>query len=127
MKYLISVTLLSLPLLGCDFPDPEQIRENQFLPDKNFKPNIRIGEAKYNSSCSQCHGKSARGSSIGPPLVHKLYLPNHHADQSFRWAVRDGVKQHHWHFGDMPKMKDITPEDIANIILYVRTEQRNAN
>jgi len=115
--------ILFILLLSCELPNPEQIRENQFLPEKGFIANSQLGEIKYSELCIQCHGLSAQGTTQGPPLVHKIYLPDHHADQAFRWAVRDGVKQHHWHFSDMPKIENATAEDVAHIIAYVREEQ----
>ncbi len=62
----------------------------------------------------------------GPPLIHDIYRPGHHADLSFHWAVKDGTKQHHWHFGDMPPIADVSPEQVGHIIAYVRREQRRA-
>ena len=71
----------------------------------------------------RCHGKAAQGSDQGPPLVNDIYKPNHHADQAFRWAVKDGVTQHHWHFGNMPPIPNATPDDVAHIIVYIRQKQ----
>ena len=124
MKYLLLMIVLLLE--SCDLPSPEQIRKNQYLPEKAVIPDSRLGKIKYAELCVQCHGKSAKGTHQGPPLIHKIYAPNHHADQAFRWAVRDGVKQHHWRFGDMPQIKNATPEDVAHIIKYIRQNQRKA-
>jgi hypothetical protein len=41
-------------------------------------------------------------------------------------AVRDGVKQHHWHFGNMPPQPEVTPEQTGHVIAYVRGLQRQA-
>ena len=40
------------------------------------------GQAIFKINCSQCHGPSAGGTRQGPPLIHKYYEPNHHADRS---------------------------------------------
>jgi hypothetical protein len=41
-------------------------------------------------------------------------------------AAGDGVKQHHWQFGDMPPQPNISPEEMGHIIAWVRQEQRRA-
>ncbi len=119
----LSGFLLLLLLQSCELPDPEEIRKNQYLPEKGFLPNTNLGKAKFEIHCIRCHGKNAQGSNNGPSLINKIYAPDHHADQAFRWAVKDGVKQHHWHFGDMPSIPEASPEDTAHIVLYVRQLQ----
>jgi len=85
----------------------------------------KAGEAAFNQNCSACHGANAAGKNgIAPPLVHKIYEPNHHADMSFVLAAKQGVRQHHWRFGNMPPMPDVDDKEIASIIEYVRTLQR---
>lgn len=66
------------------------------------------------------------GTKQGPPLVHKIYEPNHHGDAAFQRAAANGVKAHHWEFGNMPKIEGATPEDVAQIIKYVRWLQQQA-
>jgi mono/diheme cytochrome c family protein len=61
------------------------------------------GEAKFNTNCARCHGQQATGTAQGPPLVHKIYEPNHHGDFAFQRAAANGVRAHHWQFGDMPR------------------------
>lgn len=87
---------------------------------------IARGEAAFNKNCSQCHGPKAAGTGKGPPLVHKIYHPNHHADVTFRWAVDRGVRSHHWFFGDMPKKEGVSPDEVEAIIQYVRKLQKEA-
>jgi mono/diheme cytochrome c family protein len=84
------------------------------------------GEALFNTHCSKCHGPVARGTEKGPPLLHKIYEPNHHSDFSFRRAVEMGVRAHHWRFGDMPKVEGVTPEETGLIIKYIRQIQQEA-
>ena len=121
MKYLFLI--VAVLLQSCELPNPEQVRTNQYLPVKDVTPDISIGKVKFEAYCIRCHGKDAQGSSHGPPLVDEIYNPDHHADQAFRWAVKDGVTQHHWHFGNMPPITKATPEDVAHIIAYVRQLQ----
>jgi mono/diheme cytochrome c family protein len=83
------------------------------------------GEALFNDNCASCHGKNAAGrDGNGPPLIHKIYEPSHHADGSFYLAAMRGVRAHHWPFGDMPSVEDIRQEQVASIVTYVRTLQR---
>ena len=83
------------------------------------------GETAFNSKCASCHGASAAGQDgVAPPLIHKIYEPGHHGDTSFALAAKQGVRQHHWRFGNMPPVPGITDAEISNIIVYVRTLQR---
>jgi mono/diheme cytochrome c family protein len=87
---------------------------------------LASGEEKFNSYCSRCHGSEGKGTEQGPPLVHKIYEPNHHGDFAFQRAAGQGVRAHHWKFGNMPKIDGVTPEDVNEIIHYVRWLQRQA-
>ena len=84
----------------------------------------QAGEIAFNANCSLCHGANAAGTNLGPPLVHKIYEPNHHQDFSFRNAVQNGVPAHHWQFGNMPPAPQVAEDDIERIICYVRELQR---
>ncbi|MFD0917568.1 c-type cytochrome [Pseudahrensia aquimaris] len=83
------------------------------------------GEKAFNANCSSCHGTNASGKDgFAPPLVHKIYEPSHHSDMSFVLAVKQGVRQHHWPYGNMPPIAGVSDQEIADIIIYVRTLQR---
>jgi mono/diheme cytochrome c family protein len=84
------------------------------------------GEDVFNAYCARCHGMLGAGTDKGPPLVHRIYEPNHHSDMSFRWAMERGVRAHHWAFGDMPRIEGLSPEDADIIIGYVRSLQKEA-
>lgn len=86
----------------------------------------REGEAWFGKFCSECHGANAVGADgKGPPLVHRIYEPNHHADAAFFLAARQGVRAHHWPFGDMQPLEvDLTDAAIERIVAYVRALQR---
>lgn len=94
--------------------------------DKPRPAELEEGEATFNTFCSRCHGAQGKGTSNGPPLVHKIYEPNHHADMAFQRAAAQGVRAHHWKFGNMPKIEGVTSEDVTHIIGYVRWLQRQA-
>jgi mono/diheme cytochrome c family protein len=82
------------------------------------------GRALFDANCAVCHGANAAGSDRGPPLVHRIYEPSHHADLSFVLAVRKGVRAHHWRFGDMPAVAGVTEAEAIRITAYVRALQR---
>jgi mono/diheme cytochrome c family protein len=83
------------------------------------------GAAIYEAACTSCHGDNAAGrNGIAPPLVHPLYRPGHHADIAFWLAARDGVRSHHWLFGDMPPVAGMTRPQVDKIVAYVRALQR---
>ncbi len=86
----------------------------------------QAGEERFNELCARCHGMAGRGTNAGPPLVHKIYEPSHHADFAFMRAAMQGVRAHHWKFGNMPKISEATPDDVTQIIPYVRWLQRQA-
>jgi len=83
-----------------------------------------MGSANFEESCASCHGANAAGSDKGPPLVHKIYEPSHHADFSFVLAAKNGVRAHHWGFGDMKPVPGVTDKQIEWITQYVREMQR---
>jgi len=95
-------------------------------PTPGVTPNPSLGKALYEKSCAQCHGTDLRGSEQGPPLVHRIYEPSHHADIAFQLAVRYGTRQHHWSFGDMKPVEGVSPDEVAHIIAYARFKQREA-
>jgi cytochrome c2 len=87
---------------------------------------FQLGEGKFNNFCARCHGVEGNGTKQGPPLVHKIYEPNHHGDAAFQRAAANGVRAHHWQFGDMPKIDGVKPEEVDQIVKYVRWLQRQA-
>jgi len=82
------------------------------------------GEVVFNANCAACHGKNAAGTDQGPPLIHNIYNPGHHADMAFYRAANLGTPQHHWRFGDMPPQKQVSKDDVTLIIKYIREVQR---
>jgi len=84
------------------------------------------GEQLFGARCGACHGLRGGGSAQGPPLVHRVYEPSHHADAAFLRAVQVGVRAHHWRFGDMRPVPGLTLDDVDRIVGYVRWLQREA-
>lgn len=84
------------------------------------------GEALFNTHCAACHGQKAMGTDHGPPFIDRIYEPNHHADATFQLAARNGVRSHHWTFGNMPPVAGASQADVNEIIGYIRWLQRQA-
>lgn len=117
---------LTLSMLTACVGNSDQLSSPLLLPAGNFRADDAKGESLYLSHCQACHGTAGKGTDQGPPLVHRIYRPNHHSDMSFYKAVQRGTLSHHWRFGNMPPLPAVTPEDTSNIILYIRKLQAAA-
>lgn len=95
-------------------------------PGDGLSAQARQGEIAFNARCALCHGIGAAGTTLGPPLAHRIYEPGHHQDFAFRNAIRNGVTAHHWQFGNMPPVPGVSDDDVEAIICYVRELQRAA-
>lgn len=120
----MSLALSASLLAGCEQSAPKGARERLHLPEPAFVADPARGKSLFEADCAQCHGKDLRGADKGPPLVHAVYRPAQHADLSFHLAVKNGVRAHHWSFGDMAPVEGVTPEDVGHIVAYVRRQQR---
>ncbi|MBU2864760.1 cytochrome c [Reinekea forsetii] len=90
-----------------------------------LSPRAAAGQLTFNENCAACHGTNGQGTLIGPPLIHNIYNPGHHPNESFTRAVLKGVQQHHWQYGNMPPQPHIGFSEITNIIAFVREVQAN--
>ncbi len=94
------------------------------VPDQ-LSDNAAIGKRAFEANCAACHAVNAAGQDgVAPPLIHKIYEPSHHGDESFQRAVALGVRSHHWPFGDMPAVDGVGRADVTYIIAYIRELQR---
>ena len=109
---------------ACSGSEDEVARRLASLPPTPAEH--RAGEQLFDRNCASCHGAKGRGTEKGPPLAHRVYEPNHHSDQAFYLAVRNGVAAHHWRFGNMPAQPQVSQADVAAIVAYVRWIQREA-
>ena len=121
---IIVVLAMGSFLIACEKLSPEDRRQALHLPPLGFKGDAQKGLTIFQTNCVACHGPSGGGTVQGPPLVHQVYRTNHHANLSFHFAVRDGVKSHHWNYGDMKPVPEITPEETEHVVAYIRREQR---
>jgi len=97
---------------------------NVILP-ATLSQNAQSGKRGFEAKCAACHGVNAAGQDgVAPPLVHKVYEPSHHGDESIQRAASLGVRAHHWPFGNMPAVEGLTRGDIKMIIAYIRELQR---
>ena len=95
-----------------------------FCPQHSHRT-LRAGSCGFEAKCAACHGVNAAGQDgVAPPLVHKVYEPSHHGDESFQRAASLGVRAHHWPFGNMPAVEGLTRGDVKMIIAYIRELQR---
>ncbi|MDO6588318.1 cytochrome c [Salipiger sp. 1_MG-2023] len=84
-----------------------------------------MGKRAFDAVCADCHGENAAGKmGFAPPLIHKIYEPSHHGDMAFQMAAANGVRAHHWKFGDMPPQPEVTRADVISITAYIREVQR---
>ena len=94
------------------------------LPD-TLSPEGTMGKRAFDAVCADCHGDNAAGKmGFAPPLIHKIYEPSHHGDMAFLVAAQQGVRAHHWPFGNMPPVDGVTRADVAAVVIYVRELQR---
>ncbi len=117
---IFSLVFLSIVKTGfaAGLPDPESANLPQMTPALN------VGKMLYDAKCSSCHGINTVGTEKGPTFLHRVYHPGHHGDNAFYLAPLRGVRAHHWRFGDMPPVADITEVQVGNIIAYIRAIQK---
>jgi len=124
---LIVLVALGLVVFGLNNPSSNSSSEAT-APDGFSVPELSNlatqGQVDFDKSCASCHGTFGLGTENGPPLMHKIYEPGHHGDGSFFNAAINGVRAHHWKFGDMPPVEGITETEIQSIVAYVRELQK---
>lgn len=121
LAVIAAVVGLSVLLALAVRQDPQAVAVT--MPD-DLSPQARAGQRTFAQTCAECHGEAAQGTDSGPPLVHVIYEPGHHADGAFHLAVRQGVRAHHWRFGDMPPIEGVNERQVSAIIAFVRELQR---
>lgn len=121
----VAVVLAAGAFVGWRFLNPRSAMESVAVSvPATLSAEAMAGARSFTANCAQCHGTNAAGTAKGPPLVHDVYNPGHHADAAFVMAARLGVRQHHWPYGDMPPQPQVTEGEIRAIIQYVRELQQ---
>ena len=114
------ILALSIVAAACvpatDGPDPAPLADIAARSPTEHQQ----GKQLYAQRCATCHGENGGGSAVGPPLVHHVYRPAHHADAAFLIAIKSGVRAHHWRFGDMAPVPGLDVPSSARIVAYVR-------
>lgn len=114
-------------------PDPAPVQQAQLISEvpmvavtvPALTGDAVIGARAFVAKCAECHGANAAGiDGKAPPLVHRIYEPSHHGDMAFQLAAENGVRAHHWRFGNMPPVEGVTRAEIAAIVAYVRALQQ---
>lgn len=119
-SYLIILALLSISLMaGCSK------EETSATESTSAQASSSEGQTIYENKCASCHGPNLRGTNKGPSLLSIIYEPSHHPDEAIRSAVRNGAVQHHWPYGNMPPVENITDEEIDQVIKFIRSEQES--
>lgn len=122
----IALAAIAAAILIWQYSTPSQTRNTALVDVKvpQLSAEARAGQKAFDANCAVCHGQNGAGTDRGPPLIHVIYNPGHHADEAFYFAVKNGVRSHHWRFGDMPAQPQVMDSDIAAIVHYVREMQR---
>ncbi|UXX85267.1 c-type cytochrome [Roseovarius pelagicus] len=110
-------------------PDTSDLESGAPIVDVSLPAELsaeaQMGKRAFEAKCAECHGANAAGQNgVGPPLVHKIYEPNHHSDMAFVLAAKNGVRAHHWRFGNMLPVEGLTDADVKLIARYVRELQK---
>lgn len=110
-------------------PDTSSLAEGAPIADvaipAELSAEARMGKRAFEAKCAECHGANAAGQNgVAPPLVHRIYEPSHHSDMAFVLAAKNGVRAHHWNFGDMPRVEGLTNGDVEMIARYIRELQK---
>jgi mono/diheme cytochrome c family protein len=119
-----SILLAGALIFGGIYLIRKQTKERRAVVVPELSAEAKMGEATFEAYCVECHGKNAAGTDKGPPIVNQIYSPSHHGDFSFVRAVTLGVPQHHWLFGGMPALPQVSRQEIDRIIVYLRELQR---
>jgi mono/diheme cytochrome c family protein len=98
--------------------------ENEYNIPTQDAALVAEGGVLYQANCASCHGADLRGTSLGPSHLSVVYQPGHHGDGAFALAAINGVRAHHWGFGDMEPVPGLSQEDLDRIVAFVRETQR---
>lgn len=125
VSVLVRPAVMAMLLIGTAC-EPRPPIDSAALSEATVPAGLERGRGLFDMHCAECHGPLALGTDHGPPLVHSVYRPSHHADEAFQLAVAQGVRAHHWRYGDMPAVPGLTRRDVEHVTGYIRWLQRTA-
>jgi mono/diheme cytochrome c family protein len=91
-------------------------------PKKVVPADYKKGQDYFHRVCSNCHGPDAMGGQTkAPRLIDSDYVPSEFSDEDIKETILNGTDK-------MPPQKaNVTPEEISEIIKYLRYSQKAAN
>lgn len=124
-KHLLVSTVLTLSaLITPGTAVAEDFNGHVNVQVKTLSAAAKAGQQVFNDNCSSCHGLNGAGTLQGPPLIHDIYNPGHHSNKAFYSAVRKGVSQHHWPYGNMPPQQQVGFSEMNALIKFIREVQQ---
>ena len=82
---------------------------------------FKNGQQVFHKVCSNCHGSDAMGKHTqAPRLIDEEYLADNFSDADINEGVLNGTDKM------PPQKKNVTPEEITEIIKYLRYSQKAA-
>jgi mono/diheme cytochrome c family protein len=109
---------------GSTETDDADVGANEFNIPLQDPMLVAEGDVLYQANCASCHGADLRGTDLGPSHLSVVYQPGHHGDAAFALAAINGVRAHHWRFGDMAPIPGLSQDDLDRIVAFVRETQR---
>jgi mono/diheme cytochrome c family protein len=90
---------------------------------------LRVGEQRYEQHCAQCHGKQGEGVAVYPPLAGNRAVLMTSPANALQTVLQGGfgpsTATHPRPFGMPPFVLELSEQDIADVLTYVRTQWGN--
>ena len=124
-KQLLMTSLLAITALFSHTPAiADHFNGHVNVQVMDLTDGAEAGQKVFNDNCGSCHGLNGAGTFQGPPLIQDIYNPGHHSNKAFYSAVRNGVNQHHWPYGNMPPQKQVGFSEMAALVKFIREVQQ---
>jgi len=90
---------------------------------------LRVGAERYEQHCAQCHGKQGEGVAVYPPLAGNRAVLMASPANALQTVLNGGfgpsTAAHPRPFGMPPFVLELSEQDIADVLTYVRTQWGN--